>query len=80
LVDGFIQHHAALVQHQHGIDEAVEVAYLVRRDDDAAVVAERPRHELAKLHFTRNIEAVGRLVEHQQAGVGGQGKGYHHLL
>ena len=75
LRNGSLEHQPALLDHQEVVADVLDLAEQVAGDEDRdAVVGEGP-HQAAHLHDAGGIEAVGRLVEHQQGGVHEQGGG-----
>ena len=62
LVNGSIEQNFALFQNQNGVDQAVQIAHLMRGDDNLPMLIRRGGHHLAENALGRNIQSVGRLI------------------
>ena len=64
--DGFIAVDATTLEDDDTVDELLEIAYLVRADDDRLLFAEVTSYGAAEFSLRRNIQPVGRLIKVSQ--------------
>ena len=75
LLDRGVQEDVAAVQDDDRVDDVLQVAHLVGGDHDGGVFGRVLHQGGAELRLGRDVQAVGRLVEIEEAGAAGEGEG-----
>ena len=78
--DGDIQGQVASLQEQELVQLRSQFADLVGREQQESIVGQVSRPHFAQSHLSRDIQAVGRFVEEEESGAGGEAEGQHHFF
>ena len=68
------------MEYHETVDERLHVAHLVSGDHERPVIAQRFRDQAAEESLGRNVETVGRLVQHEERGAGCESEREQELL
>ena len=71
---------AALREHDQAVNQSHHLDHLGRDEEDGATLLDQVDNELVDLGLRLDVDAAGRLIEHQDLGIGRQHSRKHDLL